>query len=621
MREATGASMITGMSMAAEILTENKNLFSKEEIRLIDMLCENNNSHLFEGWDELGTNDEKKKSFVAALLHADASYSGGLESYITNAQKLLAQSKVDFNPFEGFIPEQPDIVDVTELDNAYCEYEKITEQNLDKIGFVMVAGGLGERLGYNGIKIDIPFEGITSQTYLQYYCESIGAMQKRAPESTVIPFVIMTSQDTNEKTVKSLEANNYFGLAQEQIHVLKQELVPAISSNAGAIATDSTYDLALKPHGHGDIHMLIHTSGLGKKLHAEGKEYLMFIQDTNGQVMNFAPALLGVSIKNKFDYNSTAVNRIPGEAVGGLTKLVRGDEVLTLNVEYNQLDPLLRATVSPEGDVPNEKGFSMFPGNTNTLVIRLETYVKILEESKGIIAEFVNPKYADAAKEQFKKPTRLETMMQDYPKLLDASYKVGVSLFARDWCFSANKNNFVDAKVKYESGGVPESASTAESDYYLGCYTRLAQSGMNIEPAKDTFFLGLPFKGPQAVVKPSFAISLSEVKKKVTGGSLAAHATLVLDGSGIRLHNVSVASGAALIIKAVDGAEVNIFDLNVVNDGFEQVALSDVEMQSSDIPEHIKIRGYTFQDRGALEYSITEPGKYSIGADGILTKI
>lgn len=84
----------------------------------------------------------------------------------------------------------------------------------------------------------------------------------------------------------------------------------------------------------------------------------------------------------------------------------------TINVEYNHLDPLLRADGS-EGDVndPNT-GFSPYPGNINQLLFRLEDYVKALEESKGAMPEFVNPKYANVEKTVFKKPTRLECMMQ-----------------------------------------------------------------------------------------------------------------------------------------------------------------------------------------------------------------
>ena len=39
---------------------------------------------------------------------------------------------------------------------------------------------------------------------------------------------------------------------------------------------------------------------------------------------------------------------------------------MVINVEYNQLDPLLRASGSPEGDVNDlATGFSPYPGNIN----------------------------------------------------------------------------------------------------------------------------------------------------------------------------------------------------------------------------------------------------------------
>jgi UDP-sugar pyrophosphorylase len=50
-------------------------------------------------------------------------------------------------------------------------------------------------------------------------------------------------------------------------------------------------------------------------------------------------------------------------------------------------------------------------------LFRLDAYASTLYSSSGAMPEFVNPKYADAAKTTFKKPTRLECMMQDYPKV------------------------------------------------------------------------------------------------------------------------------------------------------------------------------------------------------------
>lgn len=44
---------------------------------------------------------------------------------------------------------------------------------------------------------------------------------------------------------------------------------------------------------------------------------------------------------------------------------------MVINVEYNQLDPLLRATGHPDGDVNDETGYSPFPGNINQVIFWL----------------------------------------------------------------------------------------------------------------------------------------------------------------------------------------------------------------------------------------------------------
>ena len=66
--------------------------------------------------------------------------------------------------------------------------------------------------------------------------------------------------------------------------------------------------------------------------------------------------------------------------------------------------------------------------NINQLVLKLEPYVVQLEKSGGVIAEFVNPKYADATRTAFKSSTRLECMMQDYPKELPPTASVGFTV-------------------------------------------------------------------------------------------------------------------------------------------------------------------------------------------------
>jgi UDP-sugar pyrophosphorylase len=586
---------------------------NKDEQSLISELLANGQEHLFTGWDALGINDEAKAAFLKSLTRINASYPGGLAGYISNARKLLAEAKTGANPFEGFVPHQPDMADLTNFDAAYDRYESLGQAHFAKTAVVLVAGGLGERLGYSGIKLDIPVEVTETTSYIAHYAANLKAMQARMEKPKPVPFIIMVSDDTDAKTRASLEANNWFGLKKEQVHILKQELVPAIADNDGKLALAEKYKLILKPHGHGDIHMLLYTSGLAARLQKEGIEHFVFIQDTNGQVFNAVPAALGVSVEKGFDFNSIAVNRIPGEAVGGLAKLVKGKTELTLNVEYNQLDPLLRATVSPQGDVPNAQGFSMFPGNINVLVIRLASYVRILERTRGIIAEFVNPKYADATKTTFKSPTRLETMMQDLPKLFGPDGKVGVSVFDRKWSFSANKNNVKDAAAKHAAGGPPESGATAESDFYLAGRMKLAAAGMKVKTAKEELILGIPFTpGPRVLLRPSFAMTLNEVRAKIKGGKISGDATLVLDGINITLENVEITAGSALVIRAIDGAKVTVKNLKVENGGFELVPLTADEQNSATTPEYLRLRGYRIVTRSAKVCEFNQPGNFEL---------
>ena len=78
----------------------------------------------------------------------------------------------------------------------------------------------------------------------------------------------------------------------------------------------------------------------------------------------------------------------------------------------DQLDPLLRSNGFPDGDVNDEStGFSPFPGNINQLLFSLDPYERALDRTNDAMPEFVNPKYKDAEKTEFKKPTRLEFMM------------------------------------------------------------------------------------------------------------------------------------------------------------------------------------------------------------------
>lgn len=542
------------MAELPEKLRDHYDSFTEQEKQLIDKLLQLGQHHLFAEWDAPGTQDEAKHKMLNHLEQLDRNCVGGLDGYISRARKLLSAARAGENPFEGWMPSVPSGVKLEPFSSEYERYEQAGIPELGKCGFVLVAGGLGERLGYHGIKIELPVETVTRTCYLQHYIEQILAIQHRyAAPGVKLPLAIMVSDDTQEKTIDLLERHEYFGMEKSQITLMKQGKVPALLSNQAHIALSSAYEVDAKPHGHGDVHSLMHTTGTAREwLEQQGIHWVIFFQDTNGLSFTPLPAMLGVSVTLGLDVNSMAIPRYAKQSVGAITRLVQtstGRE-MTINVEYNQLDPLLRATINPEGDVNDaETGHSPFPGNINQLLFALAPYVSVLEETQGLMPEFVNPKYKDSTRTLFKKPTRLECMMQDYPRLMRDHHdqrvgtgRVGFTM-APDWlCYSPCKNNAVDAAASVASGIPAASPYTAESDQYALWAHLLRLLGATVPPAEPLTVQGITeIPSPRIVFKPSFAVFPHELRARIrsckAGHSDATSTVTYGDASNIVLSN------------------------------------------------------------------------------------
>lgn len=383
-------------------------ILTDAEHLMVDLLLDLGQDHVFAQWDRAGVNDDKKHAMLAQVARLNQGYPGGLRGYVSNARKLLVDAKAGVNPFDGWAPSMPTGTHLTPHDGAFVSSEAAGLLELPFTGFVLVAGGLGERLGYGDIKIGLPVESTTCTSYLEYYCRCIKAMETRyCREGQSLPLAIMVSGDTLQGTRAAVATVSAWF---PDITIMVQEKVAALVDNDCALAMCGPYEIDAKPHGHGDVHCLMHSTGTAQAWLQRGVRWCVFFQDTNALAFHTLPAMLGVSRERSLEVNSLAVPRVAKQAVGAIVKLSHADgRDMTINVEYNQLDPLLRATVSPDGDVNEAStGNSPYPGNINQLVFCLEPYCATLARTQGLLAEFVNPKYADASKQKFKKPTRLE---------------------------------------------------------------------------------------------------------------------------------------------------------------------------------------------------------------------
>ncbi|KMZ56901.1 hypothetical protein ZOSMA_8G00450 [Zostera marina] len=138
---------------SAPNLMKNLSILLPDQVELAKILLNEGQGHLFHHWKRPGINDERKKSFFDQVRILNGSYPGGLLSYIRNSISLLADSKAGKNPYDSFVPSVPSGEVVTFGDDNFLMLEKIGIEEARRATFVLVAGGLGERLEYKGIKV------------------------------------------------------------------------------------------------------------------------------------------------------------------------------------------------------------------------------------------------------------------------------------------------------------------------------------------------------------------------------------------------------------------------------------------------------------------------------------
>ena len=259
-------------------------------------------------------------------------------------------------------------------------------------------------------------------------------------------------------------------------------------------------------------------------------------------------------------------------------------------MEYNQLDPLLRATHKfKSGDVNDpDTGYSPFPGNINQLVFQLKPYNAALERCQGMMPEFVNPKYTDKTKSVFKKPTRLECMMQDFPTVVESADEVGFTCAPADICFSPVKNATADGVKLQAAGTQPGTAAMGEADQYGALRKIMRSVGCTIEDAEPETHLGISaVLGPAIVIKPDFCFCPGEYKTKFPDPErvkISSRSTLIVRGSGVVIESLDL--DGTLIINCEGSEPLLVQDLVVKNKGWVRV-----KDEKSD-NEIIRMRGY-----------------------------
>ena len=692
-------------------IKDNLSVLSEDELELVNKLLSDDQGHLFEGWQPAGVDDAEKHGFFAQIRELERSYPGGITAYTHNARVLLRNSRLNVSPFTGLrvADADPDLavslMDYTSSDPAeqarLAALEEAGLREVSDCAFVLVAGGVGERLGYNGIKIALASECLTNKSFIERYCESISELDARcaalrekeasttrpttpsttatspsAPPSssssstsslllslsssastassssssssatlpsvaTAVPqaferprrraeLAIMTSEDTHARTEALLRAHGYFGLGEGRVLLVRQGRVACLADEAGHMARRGVYGVEAKPHGHGDVHALLHTSGLLDRWVAQGKRWVVLFQDTNALFFRTLPAILGASAAHALEVNNAAVPRRHREAIGALCKLVDGAGAVRyplLNVEYNLIPAMLPGGAEPE---PSAAEYSPYPGNINEIVLMLAPYSKVLDKTGGLTPEFVNPKYADpATRTAFASSARLECMMQDYPRSLGPDSRIGYTLLPPWLGFSPVKNSLAQAREKWLHGIPAFSPGSGEFDQYAANTRLLAAAGVVVtgDPLPPRALAGIEYPaGPLVLYSCGWAPTLAALRERVCGGEkekggvkISQRSALVIQGDCPDLVIRNLTLDGALTVTAVPGAKVVIDGLVVSNRGVKIVEIgnpanaNDPDVDPQYVPSQDEvIRGYYIKPLEVKTLVFDKPGEYVV---------
>lgn len=202
-----------------------------------------------------------------------------------------------------------------------------------KVAVLMVAGGMGSRLGFSGPKGCYEIGAHSGKSIYQIQAEKVLDCSRRCGHD--IPFLLMTSPVTDEETRDFFIANGNFGLSMQQVRFFSQGTVPSLDADGTALLAGPG-ELLTNPDGHGGCFTALVASGELARLQEAGIEHLVYIQVDNILAPVDDSILVGVAECESADVVTKVLDKAhPDEKVGHLVRC--GDHDLI--IEYTELSP------------------------------------------------------------------------------------------------------------------------------------------------------------------------------------------------------------------------------------------------------------------------------------------
>ncbi len=293
------------------------------------LLKSKNQLQLLQYYDFL--TQEEKVNLLGDIAKIDFS----ILSHLTEGKRAIG----DISPVKA--------VTLAQMNENRTQYAKVGKQAVQqgKVGAVVLAGGMGSRLGCEGAK-GVFNMGLTREL-------SIFELQMRNLKDVClecgvsIPLFVMTSESTDLQTRTFFAERDYFGYDKNDVYFYTQKVAPACDLQ-GKILLEDKDKVAFAPNGNGGWYSSLVENGLDKVLQKRGIEWLNIYAVDNVLQRMCDTAFIGATLQSDCDCGAkVVVKNCPEERVGVLC-MEGGKPTI---VEYYEMPADLAAQMDENGNL------------------------------------------------------------------------------------------------------------------------------------------------------------------------------------------------------------------------------------------------------------------------------
>lgn len=289
-----------------------------------------NQEHVLKYFDEL--NENEKLELLAQIEATDFS----VVSMCTKEDKEVKKGEI--SPLAA--------MQLPEIEERKEEFRAAGLESIKagKVGAVLLAGGMGTRLGSDDPK-GMYNIGITKDVYIfeRLISNLLDAVQE---SSTWIHLFIMTSDKNHDATVKFFKEKDYFGYNEEYITFFMQEMAPA-ADYSGKVYMESKGKIASSPNGNGGWFISMARWGVLDIIKNAGIEWLNIFAVDNVLQRIADPVFVGATVLNKAAVGAKVVKKAAPDEKVGVMCLEDGKPSI---VEYYELTNEMMEAKDDNGD-------------------------------------------------------------------------------------------------------------------------------------------------------------------------------------------------------------------------------------------------------------------------------